>query len=1053
MKINNFDINENFIEQSAIDTLQLLGWNYSFGKTIVPEGENPWRERVSEVVLRPILTQAVRRLNPQLPESAVEEVVRLVTSWDSADLLEQNKQAYGWLRNGVAVSYQAEGEQKHDVAILVDFAQPEKNDFRVVNQLDIATQKGKRIPDLIGFVNGLPLVVFELKNPLAVDADLPKAYAQLQTYKSELPDLFVFNQALVISDGTFAKLGALTADFDRFTPWRVVNEKAESELITFGDELKDLLRGLFKPKTWLDYVQNFVIFEKDSQNRTIKKIGAYHQFYGVNEAVDCTLVAASERGNRKIGVVWHTQGSGKSLSMLFYAGKVLAQSELRNPTLVMVTDRNDLDGQLFATFSAGQALIKQTPVQADSREELRDELAKRESGGVIFTTIQKFGLLEGESAFPMLNERSNIIVIADEAHRSQYGFEQKLTEKGEYRTGYAQHLRQALPNASFIGFTGTPLMDLEDRDTRDVFGSYVSIYDFQRAIEDGATVPIFYEPRQAVLRESPEFANVVREAEAVYGDNQAAMRLREEIQGLDSRLDLLAQDIVSHYEKRTELVDGKAMIVVMSRKICVKLYQKITALRPSWHSDEVTQGAIKVVMTSNVASDPPEWRMHQQDKKTLEKRFKDPDDPLKIVIVRDMWLTGFDVPCCNTMYLDKPMQDHNLMQAIARVNRVFRNKSRESGGLIVDYYGLTEEMKAGFAKYTNAGGKGEIVQDVEAAFGKMLDYIETIRGQFATPVEGKRFDLAESLQIQEPQALLAAIRRAANHILALDRMQPSLQTKSPTPRKDAFLQAVRLAHKGFSLCAALPKADKYRQELAFFDAVRRTISKSEERSPQDKTDKGLQLAALLNRAVESEGVVDLFEALEKDRPNINLLSDEFLASIKQSETKDLWVSALERYLGSQIRQKSGANQTLKKDFEQKLKEAMSQYHNHNLSVIDILEELIALAQEFDEKQKRGESLGLSPAELAFYDALAQNASAKEQMGDETLMKLAKMITNSLRKSVTIDWQYKDSVRAKMRLLVRRALLLFKYPPDKQEDAIEYVMQQAEAVAEELATSG
>lgn len=1049
-------INENTIEQSAIATMQSLGWDYTYGKTILLGCQNEWRERTGEVILKPLLAAAIAKLNPNLPAAEVENVVAMVCRADTGDLAERNRGAYEWLRNGVPYRYQAQGEQKFEVVRLVDFGVPAHNDFRIVNQLDIGGKKGKRIPDLIGFVNGLPLVVFELKNPLKENADIGKAFAQLQTYKDEISDLFVFNQALVISDGIVARIGSLTADFERFTPWRVVDEKNKSQRIVFENELEGLLTGLMTPKNLLDYVQNFVVFERDNKNRTIKKIGAYHQFYGVNEAVECTLLASSHTGNRKVGVFWHTQGSGKSLSMLFYAGKVLSRAELKNPTLVIVTDRNDLDGQLHATFCGGKDLLKQTPIQADGRDELRQALASRSAGGVIFTTIQKFGLMEGELAHPVLNERENIIVITDEAHRSQYGFSQKINDKGQYREGYAKHLRSALPNASFIGFTGTPIA-LNDKDTQEVFGKYVSIYDFEDAVKDGATVPIIYEPRQISLGESHDFDKVVKEAQTLLDDDEQnpTFRLREKLHGVESRLQKMAEDIMSHYEKRTEQQDGKAMVVVMSREICVKLYDKLIALRPDWHSDDVQKGAVKIVMTSN-ASDPAEWQRHNQDKKTLEKRFKDPDDPLKIVIVRDMWLTGFDAPCCNTMYIDKPMSGHNLMQAIARVNRVFRNKSTENGGLIVDYVGLTDELEKAIKQYTNASGKTQQVRDIGAVVDKLVEYITVIRGQFATPVDGKTVDVNAILKITEPPKLLTAILTSANHILALDRVNPHDDTdkQDKTPRKNAFLQAVRFAKKGFSLCGALKDVEPYKQELAFYDAVRATIIKNSTttRTPTGDNDRLLQLALLMNKAVSSDGVVDLFDLLKKDRPNINLMSDEFLQSIKNSPTKDLWLLAMERFLSSELKEKGGVNLATKKEFEERLKEAMNQYHNHNLSVLEIIEELIALAKEFEARQKRGEELGLNPAEMAFYDALVRNESAVREMGDEVLMKLAREITDKLRKSVTIDWQYKDSVRAKMRTLIRIALRSYKYPPDLQAEAIEFVIQQAEAIAEDLVES-
>ncbi|AVI96724.1 Type-1 restriction enzyme R protein [Haemophilus influenzae] len=672
-------LNENDIEQLTLQRLQSLGWEYRYGKDLpVHEGKFA-RGDLSGVVFVEQLREAVRKLNPQLPESAVDSVVKSATKSDIGDLVVRNQTFYKLLRDGVRVEYTQNGEQKIEMVRLVDFEHWGNNRFVAVNQLEIRSRKGgKRIPDIIGFVNGLPLVVFELKNPLRESADLLQAFNQFETYKDEIAELFVYNQALIISDGIVARLGSLSADFQRFTPWKVVDEKNKSARLYFDDELQSLLNGLLQPKDLLDYIRYFVLFERDSVGKTIKKIAAYHQYYGVNEAVESTIFATSEQGDKRIGVMWHTQGSGKSISMLFYAGKLLAQPELKNPTIVVVTDRNDLDGQLFQTFSSGKDLIKQTPQQVEDRDQLRQLLAQNEVGDVFFTTIQKFALNEEESRFPILNERNNIIVISDEAHRSQYGFTQKL-HNGKFQTGYARHLRDALPNASFIGFTGTPI-SLEDKDTQDVFGRYVSIYDLQDAVEDGATVPIVYEARQIKLAENANHDELFAEIdELLEGEENPKLRLREKLFGSEARLHDLAIDFVQHFAKRNEVVDSKAMMVVSSRQICVDLYNEIIKLRPEWHSDNINEGAIKIVMTGS-ASDASEMQKHvysKQEKQTLERRFKDPNDPLKVVIVRDMWLTGFDAPCCNTMYLDKPMKGHNLMQAIARVNRVFRNKAEK----------------------------------------------------------------------------------------------------------------------------------------------------------------------------------------------------------------------------------------------------------------------------------------------------------------------------------------------------------------------------------------
>ena len=1056
-------LNENDIEQLTLQRLQSLGWEYRYGKDLpVHEGKFA-RGDLSGVVFVEQLREAVRKLNPQLPESAVDSVVKSATKSDIGDLVVRNQAFYKLLRDGVRVEYQApnshgQNEQKIEMARLVDFEHWENNRFVAVNQLEIRSRKGgKRIPDIIGFVNGLPLVVFELKNPLRESADLLQAFNQFETYKDEIAELFVYNQALIISDGIVARLGSLSADFQRFTPWKVVDEKNKSARLYFDDELQSLLNGLLKPEDLLDYIRYFVLFERDSVGKTIKKIAAYHQYYGVNEAVESTIFATSEQGDKRIGVMWHTQGSGKSISMLFYAGKLLAQPELKNPTIVVVTDRNDLDGQLFQTFSSGKDLIKQTPQQVEDRDQLRQLLAQNEVGGVFFTTIQKFALNEEESRFPILNERNNIIVISDEAHRSQYGFTQKL-HNGKFQTGYARHLRDALPNASFIGFTGTPI-SLEDKDTQDVFGRYVSIYDLQDAVEDGATVPIIYEARQIKLAENANHDELFAEIdELLEGEENPKLRLREKLLGSEARLHDLAVDLVQHFAKRNEVVDSKAMMVVSSRQICVDLYNEIIKLRPEWHSDNINEGAIKIVMTGS-ASDAPEMQKHvysKQEKQTLERRFKDPNDPLKLVIVRDMWLTGFDAPCCNTMYIDKPMQGHNLMQAIARVNRVFANKSRENGGLIVDYVGLAEELRAATQQYTNSTGKGQLAEDVQSVFFKMKEQLEFIRTLFATPIEGKTFDVQTVLEKDNPNDLLMAIRFAANHILSLDQLsfdgkaheQHWFNKKETEPRKKAFLKAAGLVKKGYMLCGTLAEVEPYNQEIAFYDAVRAILTKREQKGT-GTNERQILLKKLVNQTVYSEGVIDLFDLLEKLQPQISLLSEEFLQTVKNSPTKNLWVTAMERYLASEIKVKSGTNLTLQKDFEQRLKEALNQYHNHNLTVVEILDELFKMSQDFQERLALGKKLGLTKEELAFYEALSQNQSAKDLMGDEVLSKLAKEITETLRKSVTIDWQYKEAVRAKMRILVKRALQRYKYPPDKQEEAVTYVIKQAEEIAEDL----
>lgn len=1035
-------INENTLELYAISELEKSGWTHTHGQQL-PED---WRAGTSEVIFGSHIHHAISRLNPQLPSDKVEviagEVLRQIRQFDNADLAHKNRRFYDLLKNGVPVSFTHEGEQRSEFVRLIDFQTVANNRFDVINQLVIKGKRQNRKPDILLYVNGLPLVIMELKNPFNASVSITEAYQQLQTYQDDIADVFIYNQLQIISEGNLARVGSLTADFERFSPWRVVDESVHRQL-DFEMEIDALLCHLLNPATLLDHVQNFIVFEQDGTGGIAKKCGIYHQYYAVNQAIQCTKRATTTDG--KIGVVWHTQGSGKSLSMLFYAGRVLATPEFANPTLVIVTDRNDLDGQLFATFSSGQDLLRQTPIQADGRDELRDELARRQAGGVIFTTIQKFGLVDGEDQHPILNDRHNIIVITDEAHRSQYGFNQKLVD-GKYKTGYAKHLRDALPNASFIGFTGTPIA-LDDKDTQAVFGDYVSIYDITDAVKDGATVPIIYEARQIRLDKSQDYEKIIAQIQAQEAGSEGnlkAVRLRESLMGTEARLTELATDLVHHFENRIRQTDGKAMVVALSREICVKLYDKIVSLRPDWHSDEVDKGSIKIIMTGS-AADGKHLQKHiygHQDKKQLEKRFKDPNDPLKIVIVRDMWLTGFDAPCCHTMYIDKPMSGHNLMQAIARVNRVFRNKSRENGGLIVDYIGLTEELKEATARYSKDGGKGVVKTDIDEVFNKMLTFIDIIRGQFATPVDGRSFDLQAALTLDNPNDIITAVMRGANHIVSLDR----LDKDTPNARKNAFLQAIRYAKKGYSLCASMVQVKAYQKELAFFDAVRAVIVKN---STTPKAVEIGNLLGLLDGAIASSGVMDLFDLLGQDKPNIAILSEEFLSHIKDSDHKELWALAVEKYLKRQIKEQTRTNISLQHDFATKLDETMNSYHNHQLSVLEVLEMLVAIGKELSERLKLGEQLGLTQSEIAFYDALAQNKSAIEQLGDEVLKVMAIEITRQLRASVTLDWSQKEAVRAKLRLSVRRILARFKYPPDRADEAVDLVLAQAEVMADEL----
>ena len=1020
-------ISEDQVEQLAIDWFKELGYDYTYGVDLAP-GESSERESFSDVVLQERLVSALRRLNPDLPSAAIDEAVHILRKPQHASLIENNRAFHKMLLEGIAVEVKEEEGSRGDRVKLIDFQNTAKNDWLVVNQLTIKGSKGNRRPDIIVYINGLPLFVIELKNPADENADIFKAYNQLQTYKEEVEDLFVYNEALVISDGVSARVGSLTASTERFMQWRTIKDEADKPLLSY--ELETMVRGFFDRELLLDYLQNFILFEDDGR-QIVKKIAGYHQFHAVREAV-ASVMEASRAGSRRGGVVWHTQGSGKSISMVCFAGKLTKQPQMKNPTLLIVTDRNDLDGQLFATFASAKMLLGQEPVQVESIDDLRRMLKDRPSGGIIFTTIQKFALKADEERFPVLSERENIVVIADEAHRSQYGFDAMLdSESGKFKYGYAQHLRDAVPNATFIGFTGTPI-ESEDKSTQAVFGDYISIYDIEDAVRDGATVPIYYESRLAKLDLDGE---VLREIDKEIGqlveDEERAERERfkskwsalEKLVGAKARIEQVARDIVEHFEERTAVIEGKGMIVAMSRHIAVDLYDAIVALRPEWHSDDPMKGAIKIIMTGS-ASDDERLQKHiypKQIKKELEKRLKDPDDELKLVIVRDMWLTGFDAPSLHTMYIDKPMRSHNLMQAIARVNRVFRDKK---GGLVVDYIGIANELKQALKTYTHAGGKGKGTIDTAEALAEMLKRLEIVQNMF------HGFDYSDYKT--RAQQLLAP---AANHILGLEE------------GKKRYFDEVLALSKAYSLCGTLDEAKNYKEEIAFFQAVKAVIQKAT--SPSDKKRQTTQaIRQIIDNAVVSDGVEDIFSLVGLEKPDIGILSDEFLEDVAQMEQKNLAVALLERLLKNEIKAKSRTNIVQEKKFSDRLQATLAKYHNRAIETAKVIEELIAMAKEFAQAAKHGEELGLSFDELAFYDALAENESALREMGDETLKKIAQELTEKLRRSVSVDWQKRESVRAKMRNMIRIILRRYKYPPDKQAEALQLVMRQAEVLSDE-----
>lgn len=1035
---------EDQLEQETLGWLAEVGYIHLYGPDIAHDGESPERDHYRQVVLVERLRSAMAKLNPKVPLAAREDALKQVLELGLPVQLSANRLFHRLLVSGVPVQYQKDGETRGDFVRLIDWVEVKANDWLAINQFSIQGPKHTRRPDIILFVNGLPLVLLELKNPADVNADLGKAFDQIQTYKEQIPDLFQYNEILVIADGSEARMGSLSADAERFMNWRTIDGKDLDPLGQFN-ELETLVRGALAPKMLLDYLRYFVLFEDDG--RLVKKIAGYHQFHAVRAAIQQVVTASRPGGTHKGGVVWHTQGSGKSITMTCFAARVMQEAAMENPTIVVITDRNDLDGQLFGVFSLSQDLLREQPVQVESRGDLRTKLANRPSGGIVFATIQKFMPGVDEDTFPVLSDRSNIVVIADEAHRTQYGFGAELkTSEGlqtaesqtRYQVGYAQHLRDALPNATFVAFTGTPVSS-EDRDTRSVFGEYIHVYDMQQATEDGATVAIYYESRLAKLSlkdsELPAIDDQVDElAEDEEDDQQSRLKSRwaalEKVVGAEPRIHSVATDLVAHFEERNQglvsmgQMPGKAMVVAMSREICVHLYNEIVALRPEWHDEDPEKGAIKIVMTGS-ASDKALLRPHiysGQLKKRLEKRFKDPFDPLKLVIVRDMWLTGFDAPCVHTLYVDKPMKGHNLMQAIARVNRVFKDKQ---GGLVVDYIGIANELKAALKEYTGSKGKGRPTVDAHEAYSVLEEKLDVLRSLL------HGFDYSDFLT--GGHKLLAG---AANHVLGLE------------DGKKRFADTALAMSKAFTLCCTLDEAKAVREEVAFFQAIKVILIKREV-SQQKKTDEERELAIrqIIGNAVVSGDVVDIFEAVGLDKPNIGLLDDAFLAEVRNLPEKNLAVELLERLLEGEIKSRYSTNLTQEKKFSELLANVIKRYQNRSIETAQVIEELIEMAKKFAAASQRGVALGLNDDELAFYDALSNNEASVRELGDEILAKIAHELTASLRANVSVDWSSRESVRAKLRILVRRILRKYKYPPDQAEEAAQLVLNQAEMLCE------
>ena len=1027
-------INEGTVEDITLGWFRELGYEIAHGPNLAPGEPGAERETYGDVLLIERLRAAIERLNSSIPSEAKEEALRKLLRVDGPDLVTANRHFHAMLRDGVEVEYpRADGSIAGDHVRLVDFTKTENNDWLALNQFTVVEGQVNRRPDVVVFVNGIPLSVIELKNPTDENATIWSAYEQLQTYKKQVPAIFRYNELLVISDGIQARIGSLSANREWFKVWRTIDGEAEAPKGSI--ELEVLIKGVFAKSRVLDLIRHFVTYEDDDKGRTTKIIAGYHQFHAVNKAVEETVRASAKAGDRKAGVVWHTQGSGKSFSMLFYAGRVAKHPTMENPTVVVLTDRNDLDDQLFGQFDRCYEIVGQQPKQADSRDQLRD-LLKVGSGGVVFTTIQKFMPQEKGERMPALSDRRNIVVIADEAHRSQY----------DLIDGFARNMRDALPNASFIGFTGTPI-EKTDANTRGVFGNYISIYDIQRAVADGATVPIYYESRVAKLGlKDTKLTDIDGDFEEVTEgeDEDKKRKLKskwaalEALVGAPERIALIAQDIVDHYERRQEAIKGKAMIVCMSRRVCVDLLDAIIKLRPQWaghpeDKDDAESGkkcVAKIIMTGS-ADDGPEWQHHirnKQRRRELALRFRDPKDPFSIVIVRDMWLTGFDAPCLSTMYADKPMRGHGLMQAIARVNRVFKDKP---GGLVVDYLGLADQLKQALSTYTESGGQGTPSIDAAEAVKALQTYYEQAKGMF------HGFDYSAWLN-GAPAQRLALIPAGQEHILAQQ------------DGKKRFVAIIGSLSKAFALCATSDFAKGIRDEVSFFQAIQAQLTKRADSEGKD-IDLEAAIQQLVSRAVVADGqVIDVFAAAGLKKPDISILSEEFLKEVQGIKHKNVAAELLAKLLTGEIKLRSGRNAVQGQLFSEMLKKTLNAYHNRAIATQEVLEELLNLAREVRTAAERGEKLKMTEEEIAFYDALANNESAVKAMGDDKLKVIAAELVTKVRQSTTIDWTMRESARAAIRVMVKRILRQYGYPPDFQDAAVQTILLQAELLCKDWA---
>jgi len=1077
-------ITENSIEEFAIELLEKLGYESVYGPDIAPDGETPERESYEQVLLIDRLRKALKRINRNMPADVLEDAIKEIRRIHSPELLTNNETFHRFLTEGIPVSKRVEGDDRGDLVWLIDFKNPYNNDFLVVNQFTVVENNHTKRPDIVLFVNGIPLVVIELKNAADENASIRSAFRQIETYKSLIPTLFIYNGFVVISDGLEAKAGTISSGFSRFMAWKSSDGKIEASHLV--SQLETLIEGMLNKETLIDLMRHFIVFEKTKKEdpetgiitiNTVKKMAAYHQYYAVNRAVESTLRAAGyilpealdktlpellkgsyvnespesyglagvkkqPVGDRKGGVVWHTQGSGKSLSMVFFTGKIVL--EMDNPTVVVITDRNDLDDQLFDTFAASRQLLRQEPVQAEDRNHLK-ELLKVGSGGVVFTTIQKFQPDEG-NVYELLSDRENIVVIADEAHRSQYGFKAKTiddkNEKGEVigkKTvyGFAKYLRDALPNATYLGFTGTPIENT-DVNTPAVFGNYVDIYDIAQAVEDGATVRIYYESRLAKVNLSEEGKALVDELDKELDqedltDNQKAKAKWTQLEALvgsENRVNQIAKDIIEHFEQRQTVFEGKGMIVTMSRRIAVDLYEAIIKLRPEWHSNELNKGVVKVVITS-ASSDGPKISAHhttKEQRRMLADRMKNPDDELKLVIVCDMWLTGFDVPCLHTLYIDKPMKGHNLMQAIARVNRVYKDKP---GGLVVDYLGIASDLKKALSFYSDAGGKGDPTILQEQAVELMLEKLEVVSNMY----HGFNY---EGYFEADTSKKLSIILAAEEHILGLE------------DGKKRYINEVTALSKAFAIAIPHEQALDVKDEIAFFQAVKARLVKFDS-SDTGKTDEEMEttIRQVIDKALVTEPVIDVFDAAGLKKPDISILSEEFLMELKGMEHKNVALEVLKKILNDEIKSRAKKNLVKSKTLREMLEDSIKKYHNKILTAAEVIDELIRLSKEIVEMDKEAKAMGLSDFEYAFYTAVASNDSARELMQKDKLRELAVALTETIRQNATIDWTIKESAKAKLKVSVKRLLRKYGYPPDMQMLATETVLKQAEMIANEL----